>query len=170
MKTTESVEQFKFWLVRENNSCAGGPFKTREDALRAMQKTPDATHIISEMLDTEGELPFLSFSAIWSDRLKAAIQERAPREGYPIECHEGGSEFMFIRAAIMEGIDSHLEAVRFSEFRGEHGRRGFRFERETLHVLIRRLMEVEDTDPEGSGDTPASLASSICQTLNIELI
>jgi hypothetical protein len=138
--------------------------------LRAMQKTPDATHIISEMLDDDGELPFLSFSAMWSDRLKAAIQERAPREGYPMELHEGGNEFGFIRNVVNQGIDSHLEAVEFSEFRGEHGRRGFRITPSTLHVLIRRLMEAEDGDPEGSGDSPALLASSICQTLNIELI
>lgn len=102
---------------------------------------------------------------MWTDKLghaiKAAAMAQCPK-GYPVEMHNG-SDLEALCEAVNQGIDAHLEAVRFTEFSGSYGRRGFRFEPETLHVLVRRLMESDN-------DEAQMLASDICSTLNIELI
>jgi len=103
-----------------------------------------------------------SFSATYTPALESAIKA-ATVAPYPIEVHSGSTDFNAFKDAIGQGIDSHLEAVFFAEAAGEHGRRCFVIEPQTLHVLIRRLMESED-------DNAQSLASGICQTLEIELI
>lgn len=80
-------------------------------------------------------------------------------------------------AAVNQGIDAHLE-VCFVPARGDRfrvqtppGIRGqisgprleCRVSPQSLPVLVRRLLESGD-------DTAESLAASICQTLNIELL
>jgi hypothetical protein len=103
-----------------------------------------------------------TFSCYWSESLGEAISE-ASREPYPIECHEGSQDFQSLERATAQGIDSHLEAIRFSEFKGGHGRRGFMIEPQSVAVLVRRLLESGE-------ESDMTLASSICETLGIELI
>src|SRR6266567_9223730 len=113
-------------------------------------------------------------SSIWTDRLGVAIAKAAPKAGYSMSLV--GEDRQNVIAAVNQGIDSHLEACfvpargdrfRFRTPAGIRGRiSGSRLEcqisSESLPVLIRRLME--------SGEEAAeSLASSICQTLEIEL-
>lgn len=100
-----------------------------------------------------------TFSAMWSDKLGEAIK-LASTEPYPMELV--GDDRKAIIDAINQGIDAHLEAVMFSQFQAGH-KLGLLIEPQTLHVLVRRLME--------SGDEGAELlASSICSTIGIELI
>jgi len=115
------------------------------------------------------------FSFLWTDQLGVAIAKAAPKRGYSMSLV--GEDQPTVIAAVNQGIDSHLEAcyvpARGDSFRlrtppGIRGRiSGPRLEcrasAQSLPVLIRRLMESEDEQAE-------SLASSICQTLKIELI
>lgn len=117
------------------------------------------------MNDTQNEPEHVCFSAYWSEALRTEIMLRAPADGYPIEMLGGSSDINHMANAVNQGIDAHLEAVQFAEFGGQHGMRGFRVTPETLHVLVRRLMESGDETGEAH-----SLASSICETLNIELV
>lgn len=114
----------------------------------------------------------ISFSAYWQDEMAPIIRERCPEDGYDIECHGNSAMFEFVRRAVNQGIDSRLEAVRLFRFDGDHGREGFSITQDTLHVLVRRLLEMEfsEEDEREWRDSPHSVASSICDTLNIELI
>jgi hypothetical protein len=119
--------------------------------------------------------PMKSFSFMWNDRLSIEIGRAAPKRGYPMSLV--GEDCQTVIAAVNQGIDAHLEAC-FVPARGDRFRMqtpegirgkisGPRLEcnvsPQSLPVLIRRLIE--------SGDEGAeSLASSICQTLDIELI
>jgi len=116
-----------------------------------------------------------TFSFLWTDQLEAAIAKAAPRAGYTMSLV--GEDRHKVIAAINQGIDSRLEAC-FVPARGDRfrvrtppGIRGrisgprleCRLSPKSLPVLVRRLME--------SGDERAeSLASDICQTLEIELV
>jgi hypothetical protein len=112
---------------------------------------------------------------MWTDKFCVAIGQAAPKRGYAMSLV--GEDRQAVIAAVNQGIDAHLEAcfvpARGDRFRlhtpeGIRGRiSGPRLEcsvsSRSLPVLIRRLME--------SGDEGAEcLASSICQTLEIELI
>ena len=116
-----------------------------------------------------------TFSFTWTQKLGVAIGKAAPKAGYSMSLV--GEDQPTVINAVNQGIDSHLEAcyvpARGDSFRlqipsGIRGRiSGPRLEcrvsAQSLPVLIRRLME--------SGDEQAGLlASSICQTLEIELI
>lgn len=116
-----------------------------------------------------------TFSRIWTDKLGAEIAKAAPQDGYSMSL--AGEDVQKVITAVNQAIDSHLEACfvpdRGDSFRsqtpqGIQGRVcGPRLACQvsplSLPVLVRRLME--------SGDGAAeSLASDICQTLNIELI
>ena len=116
-----------------------------------------------------------AFSFIWTDKLGVAIAKAVPKAGYSMSLV--GEDQPTVITTVNQGIDSHLEAcyvpARGDSFRlrtppGIRGRiSGPRLEcrvsPQSLPVLIRRLME--------SGDEQAeSLASSMCQTLEIELI
>lgn len=103
-----------------------------------------------------------TFSFIWSDKLGAAIA-KASREPYPIECHYNSEDFNSILYAVNQGIDSHLQALHFTQGAGEYGRVKLTFTPESMPVLVRRLMESADEESQ-------QLASSICGTLGIELI
>jgi hypothetical protein len=127
-----------------------------------------------------------TFSFGWSEQLGEAIARAAPRRGYPMSLV--GEELQAAIDAVNQGIDSRLEAC-FVPARGDcfkPGERSFiathntpfwkkgnrvvhtrtlecTVSPESLPVLLRRLME--------SGDEAAeSLASGICETLDIELI
>ena len=102
-----------------------------------------------------------SFSAYYTPALGAAI-DAASAEPYPMEFHRG-EELNAICAAINQGIDSHLEAIMFSQDTGECGRTRIVLRPNSVRVLVRRLMESES-------EAAQSLASSICETLDIELI
>ena len=116
-----------------------------------------------------------TFSFLWTAKLGAAIGKAAPKAGYHMSLV--AEDRQKVIAAVNQGIDAHLEACfvpdRGDSFRlqtppGIRGRiSGPRLEckvsPKSLPVLIRRLVE--------SGDEQAeSLASSMCQTLEIELI
>jgi len=103
-----------------------------------------------------------SFSACWSDQLGEAIKA-ASTEPYPAECHYRSEDFESFEHAINQGIDSHLEAVVYTQSVGTCGRCRIVIEPQTVHVLVRRLLESGE-------DNDASLASSICETLGIELV
>ncbi len=105
----------------------------------------------------------ISFSAYYHDKLESAIKERAPADGYSM--HLMGDDYNHAAKAINQGIDSHLEAIQFEQSSGIYGKRGLRITADTLHVLVRRLMETADETGEAH-----SLASCICETLNIELV
>lgn len=67
-----------------------------------------------------------------------------------------------VTAAINQGIDSHLEAVRFEQFDAGH-KLGIRIEPDSMHTLLRRLTEIDD-------DHANDLVSSILYTLNFEWV
>lgn len=109
------------------------------------------------------------FSAMWTEQLSKAILKEAP-DHYKMDLVY--SEAQAVCNAVNQGIDAHLEAC-FCPDRGDKhtvrdtrftGRRNvFEFSRESLPVLVRRLME--------SGDERSELlASDICQTIGIELV
>jgi hypothetical protein len=103
---------------------------------------------------------------MWSDKLgeavKACAKEQCP-DGYPMEFHGGSDDYDAFEAAVEQGIDSYLEAVEFKQGTGQYHRARFVVTPETLHVLVRRLLESDN-------EHANSLASSICETLEIELI
>lgn len=105
-----------------------------------------------------------TFSAIWSDAVGAAIKKAAP-DFYQMDLARPDAETMI--KVVNQGIDSHLEAC-FVPDRGDkydvHGcRMTCKVSRESLPVLVRRLMESDDENAQ-------SLASGICETIGIELI
>ena len=112
---------------------------------------------------------------MWSDKLRDAIGKAAPQRGYAMSL--AGEDRQKVIAAVNQGIDARLEAC-FMPTRGDRfqvqtpagirGRiSGTRLEcqvsPQSLPVLIRRLMESGD-------ETAESLAASICQTIEIELV
>jgi hypothetical protein len=116
-----------------------------------------------------------TFSFMWTAKLGAAIGKATPKAGYRMSLV--AEDRQEVIAAVNQGIDAYLEAcyvpARGDSFRlqtppGIRGRiSGPRLEckvsPKSLPVLVRRLME--------SGDDQAeSLASSMCQTLGIELV
>lgn len=101
---------------------------------------------------------------MWSDKLGEAIKSAALAmdRDFDISAMARSADFESIKNAINQGIDSHLEAVRFTQS-DSCGRFYLHITPETLHVLVRRLMEASDENSD-------SLASGICETLGIELI
>lgn len=104
------------------------------------------------------------FTACWSDKLGAAIKEQS-KGLYPMALTKTEAEC--VKAAVNKGIDSHLEACFMPDRGDSYVWNGHRMEcevsPESLPVLVRRLME--------SGNEAAeSLASCICEVLDIELI
>jgi hypothetical protein len=103
-----------------------------------------------------------TFSYIWSDKLKAAIEDAWLK---PYSMSLVGEDKAACIAAVNQGIDAYLQACFIPERGDSYRDTGYRLEcvvsPESLPVLVRRLME--------SGDE-TGLASGICQTLEIELI
>jgi hypothetical protein len=105
-----------------------------------------------------------TFSAIWTEQLGKVILDKAPTI-YPMELVN--NDALTCMNAVNQGIDARLQAC-YVPARGDnytvHGNRLIcKVSKESLPVLVRRLME--------SGNEHAeSLASSICETLGIELI
>jgi hypothetical protein len=95
------------------------------------------------------------------DSIRTALDTQCP-DGYNIECHEGSEEFILLSLVVNKGIDSRLEAVTgLQEFKGQYGKRGFRFDTPSMLVVLRRLQEMQD-------DEADSLRSDILSTLGIE--
>lgn len=111
----------------------------------------------------QDDLPWIRFSAMWSDALANAIKARAAGEPYRLSCWQGSEDYEAFAAAISEGIDAHLEAVHFEQSTDYRGAPLFSIDPDTLHTLVRRLMERGD-------EASDSLAGDICYTLNIELV
>lgn len=116
----------------------------------------------------EREQPIKRFSAYWNYNLGKLIKERCPADGY--EMSLVGKDREIVISAVNQGIDFNLEAIFFADLRQhiKHGcaRLDLTLVGASLSVLVRRLLEMEQ-DEEGNA---MSLASSICQTLNIELV
>lgn len=86
----------------------------------------------------------------------------------PFEMELVGSDAKHVTAAINQGIDSHLEAVHFDQFIGEHGKLGIRIkDAGSMRCLLRRLMEAADWDDE---EGPQNLASCIVEVLGYEWV
>lgn len=87
------------------------------------------------------------------------------RGGYPMELV--GRDIEAAEMAINQGIDSHLEAIRFSQFGAGH-KLGLRIaDAESLYTFLRRLIEASESDM----DSPAmELASAIMSTLEYEWV
>ena len=116
-----------------------------------------------------------TLSFMWTDQLRVAIAKAIPESGYAMSLV--GEDRQAVIAAVNQGIDAHLEACyvpargdrfQFQTPAGIRGRiSGPRLEctvsPQSLPVLIRRLME-------SGNETAESLALSICQTLEIELV
>ena len=104
------------------------------------------------------------FSAIWSNQLKQAIIDECPLNGYHMTlAHE---EANCVIEAVNQGIDSHLEACYIPD-RGDVytslNKLICKVSPESLAVLIRRLMSSDN-------EQSLQLASTICSTLDIEII
>ena len=76
-----------------------------------------------------------------------------------------GDDSDVVTRAISQGIDAHLEAVRFSQFDAGH-KLGVEVEAESMPVLLRRLNEIHESGDDSAGD----LASSILSTLGFEWV
>ena len=116
-----------------------------------------------------------TFSFAWTPKLGTEIARAAPKAGYHMSLV--AEDRQKVIATVNQGIDAYLEAC-FVPGRGDNfsiqtpeGIRGrisgprleCKVPPKSLPVLVRRLME--------SGDEQAeSLASSMCQTLEIELV
>lgn len=129
----------------------------------------------------------LSFSLCHTAAIVAAVAKRAPKGGYPMNLPLGTHDAEVVQLAVNQGIDSHLQACYVPD-------RGDRYEvqrpgadiasrvrgscldcnvsAESLPVLVRRLFEMGEKDSkDGSvADHACSLASSICGTLDIEVV
>ena len=103
-----------------------------------------------------------TYSAMWTYKLGQAIG-KASVAPYPVEFHPGSADYQSFCQAVNQGIDSHLEAIMFSEQPGSWGRVKFIVHKSSVRSLVRRLLESGE-------DNDTSLARSICQTLDIELI
>jgi hypothetical protein len=87
-------------------------------------------------------------------------------EDYPMELPPG-DDLDVVARAINQGIDSHLEPIRFHEFTASCGHKiGIAIEPESMPVFLRRLVELWEAGDEPAGD----FASSILQTLDIDWI
>ena len=113
-----------------------------------------------------------TFSFCWTDELGAAIRSASDE---PYAMHLVSDDAELVMSAVNQGIDSHLEACyipdRGDSYEWKHGEWSERLyclvSPESLSVLVRRLM----TGNYGSYSGDAEyLASSICETLDIELI
>ncbi len=111
-----------------------------------------------------------TFSAMWSDDLRSAIlvnYETLNPAGIPFFANFRGADHARIIKAVNQGIDAHLEACYVPQ-RGDRyvcSDTGLqcRISRHSLPALVRRLLEEGD-------DLGMQLASSICSTLDIELV
>ena len=116
-----------------------------------------------------------TFSFAWTVKLGTEIARAAPQAGYHMSLV--AEDRQKVIAAVNQGIDAYLEAC-FVPDRGDsfmlqtpQGIRGkisgprleCKVSSKSLPVLVRRLMESDD-------ERAGSLASDICQTLEIELI
>ncbi len=107
----------------------------------------------------------LNYGAIPSLKLIQQAWDKQELTDYEIEARQ--HDWTLLANVVNQGIDSHLEAIALEEFDGRHGKGGLRIlDPNSLHVLIRRLIETEDSSDDGAID----LASSILFTLDIEWI
>ena len=89
----------------------------------------------------------------------------ANMEGDTYEMQLVGRDADVVTEAVNQGIDAHLEAIMFVQFSAGH-KLGLRIEKESIHTLLRRLVELWENGNEEAGD----LASCILQTLDVEWI
>jgi hypothetical protein len=104
----------------------------------------------------------LSFSAFYTEDLGRAIARLAKE---PFTASLAGADVAPVVEAVNQGIDSRLEAcylpARGDCFKLDGNRLDVTLSRESLPVLVRRLLEAGDE---------SGIASGICQTLGIELV
>ena len=101
---------------------------------------------------------------MWTDKLGKAIKE-CNAEPYTMSLTYDDAKS--VTDCVNQGIDAHLEACYIKERGDSYEQHGNRLEcevsRESLPVLVRRLLESED-------ENAHDLANSICETIGIELI
>jgi hypothetical protein len=101
-----------------------------------------------------------SFGTCPDDVIKSACYDQCP-EGYHMTIVDQ-DEWSIIANAVNQGIDSHLEAL---TERSTFNNGSCLVHPEELHVLLRRLYEIEDED---FVDTAWQLRGAILETLDIE--
>lgn len=126
----------------------------------------------------------LSFSLCDTDAIVKAIAKRAPKGGYTMNLPLSTHDAKVVQLAVNQGIDSRLEAC-YVPSRGDRyeitrregilgdvrgGELDCMVSAESLPVLVRRLLEMDDGTEDGPGDWACSLASSIAGTLDIEVV
>lgn len=106
----------------------------------------------------------------------------ASTEVFPISFGMHGEDFKAFQRAVNQGIDSHLEAVMFTQDTDSRGRARFNISADTLHVLVRRLLtanycgvDSEGHDTDSCEDCQLDHASvmlgdCICEVLGVEVI
>ncbi len=104
----------------------------------------------------------------------------ASAEPFPISFGiHNGWDFQAFQSAINQGIDSHLEAVHFTQDTDNRGCARFNISADTLHVLVRRLFDVDycgapsecyDCEVCNISEASESLALCICEVLGVEII
>lgn len=108
---------------------------------------------------------------------KEFVRRVAPKlkdEGYEMELV--GDDADWAIEVINQGIDSHLEAIRFTEGTGRYGKLKITIEDAgSLHTFLRRLLDLpfdyDDEDvAEGKAESPESFVSSVMYTLGYEWI
>ncbi len=98
-------------------------------------------------------------------RAFADAHDGATETDFPMELV--GADAEVATEAINQGIDSHLEAVSFTQFPGRHGKLGINVQgADSLHTFVRRLSEMHGDGNDEAGD----LASGILTTLDIEWV
>jgi len=106
----------------------------------------------------------MTFSAMWSHKLGKAIDTIAANrvQDYDMSFPVGSQDYFAITEAINQGIDGHLEAI-FFRHQFKKSRLEIQVESKSLRTLVRRLLT-------SGNENSVDLGTSICQTLDIELV
>jgi hypothetical protein len=104
--------------------------------------------------------------------IKKITAEQGEGESFAYVMQLSREDAYFVSQAINQGIDSHLEAVFFGEFEGDHGKMGIEIiGADSLHTLLRRLIEIGEAESDENGNDGAiDFAGSILYTLDYEWV
>jgi len=102
-----------------------------------------------------------------------ACQKQVPK-GYIVSGLPNSDEIGALIRMTAQGIDSHLQAIHFTEdleyAKAFLGRRQFKFDPKSMGVLCRRLAKsaLTDSDDEGQRDNDETLLRDILDSLGID--
>lgn len=119
---------------------------------------------------TNESMERISLTAMWSDQLGELLKQRCT--GVFTMTTRDQKEKEAIAISVNQGIDSYLEGFTESSFELNGSRLCLEIAGTELHVLVRRLMGIDDSDEQDEElrDAARSIASSICEFFNIELV